>query len=404
MKKRLFVLGFFAHIFCSAQVYLKLSEDTLRAYTYSGGDEFNAPMLDEVAWKNGLGGRRVLMTQDLAFSPKNVEQKDGVINFIANKQDSNYVLFSSEVDSVFLKKEKMQLKDNRFMTRYSAGGIISRKKYHYGLYELRFKVEEGRGVWPAFWFYGGNKNEEIDVFELKCERNDQIHVDTHCPYGCDKGYRNNLGIKTNWGGWMPVSTFLHEGFNIMALEWKENELIWYINGFPLAYFEGTFPNPMSLFINTSVAKDGGAFKPGPDNTTLWPNTYSVDYLRIWQPLKPADDVIIKVSEHFAFPAEESTNNRAVPEKKSGYIYKKKKVKKIEGTITLSLSAQRRLCINVLGKLKKESSVIIKTRSTEQTFDDFQKEITLDLDKSETSFLVLVNTAGKQYSQEIKIQD
>ena len=31
--------------------------------------------------------------------------------------------------------------------------------------------------------------EEIDIFELKCENNDRIHVDVHCPSGCARGYR-----------------------------------------------------------------------------------------------------------------------------------------------------------------------------------------------------------------------
>lgn len=310
-----------------------------------------------------------------------------------------------EIDSNFLKREKMELKNNAFLTKYSAGAIVSRKKYHYGYYEIRFKVEEGRGIWPAFWFFGGEKNEEIDGFELKGEKNNQIHVDTHCPSGCDRGYKNNLGFNTNWGGWLPVTKQLHEGFNVMGLEWKQDELIWYLNGFPLAYFKGRFPNPMNLYLNTSVAKDGGPFKPGPDETTVWPNTYTVDYLRIWQPVAANTRIPLQQNENYVCSTEPAYKNMAVTRRKRGYMYKKREFGKTEGLVYLSHPSPGQLTIDVLGRLREAGTTIrLTAKNTDQTFTNFDQQIVAPLGKDDRELTLTVSTKKRQYTCTILLAD
>src|SRR5688572_20579765 len=104
MKQYLFLLlaiFFFSSLRC--QLLLKLENDTLIGYYYKGGDEFNESVLNTDMWINGLGGRRVLMSQDLAFSPLNVKLEEGLINFQATKKDSIYKLSDVEIDSTVLK-------------------------------------------------------------------------------------------------------------------------------------------------------------------------------------------------------------------------------------------------------------------------------------------------------------
>lgn len=388
-----------------SQIVLKISNDTIRSYVYTAGDEFNALSLNEKLWKNGLGNRRVIMSQDLAFSPKNVKIEQGLACFRASKEDSNYVLSGWEVDSSYLKKNKIQMPENKFMTKYSAGCIVSKTKFHYGLYELRFKVEEGQGIWPAFWFYGGNKNEEIDAFELKCEKNNQIHVDTHCPYGCDNGYKNNLGINTNWGGWIPITNYLHNGFNILLFEWKANELIWYINGYPLAYFKGSFANPMSLFLNTSVAKDGGAFKPGPNEKTSWPNTYYVDYLRIWQAVDASADLILKPNAELGFSNKFISDYSVVTKRKRGYMYRKKELNKEEGVISLMLSPQGKLTLTVLGKIQETiTGITVKGINTNCSLSEFKQEIQTDINLLDKELELEIVTKYKTYKKKLILKE
>jgi len=389
-----------------AQVVLKLIDGNLIPYAYSGGDEFNNNSIDENIWTNGFPWTRVIISQDLAFVQKNVLFKDGLVVLKANKEDSTYSLAPWEIDSTYLKKTKTTLPDKKFTAKYSVGCIVTKQKFHYGLYELRFKVDKGQGVWPAFWFYGGNKNEEIDCFELKDERNNEIHVDTHCPYGCDRGYKNKLGFNTNWGGWMRVSEYLHDGFNILHLEWRKDDLIWYINGYPLAYFKGAFPNPMNLFLNTSIAKDGGAFKPGPDETTTWPNHFSVDYLRRWYEIEKGKEVVLAANDNFSlsdkFPSKYSTK----PVKKRGLMYNKKEMNNMDGMISLNLSSSNKLTVNVLGNLKDVKTIITLKGTTSQKIIDLgntEKEIEKAIDPLDKEIELNVQVNGKTYTQKIALK-
>lgn len=396
-------LSLFTVISNTAQVLLKISNDSIIGYSYDGGEEFNSPVLDEKVWFNGLPWARVLMTQDVAFSKKNVLLKDGLINFVTLKEDSNYVLAPTEIDSAYLKKTKTKLVDNKFLAKYSVGCIMSRQKYHYGIYELRFQVDKGKGVWPAFWFYGGNKNEEIDCFELKNERNNEIHVDTHCPTGCDKGYKNKLGLNTNWGGWMPVTNFLQDGFNIMYLEWKKEEVVWYINGYPLAYFKGRFPNPMNLYLNNSVAKDGGAFKPGPDETTKWPNNYFVDYFRSWKEIEKGKEIKLIANNNLIVSDKFKSDYSNKPSKKRGLMYKKKKLETLDGMISLSLNSDFILNINILGNINDVNSTVkIKGATSGQILEvpKILKDQEVKLNPIDKEIEITIVTKEKSYTQKI----
>jgi beta-glucanase (GH16 family) len=385
----------------SAQLKLKLQGDSIIPYTYSGGDEFSGDQLNETEWKNGLEGRRVIMTQDLCFSPNNVMLEKGLIRFLAKKEDSIYVMYDWEIDSAFLKRTNTHLTESKFLTHYSAGSIMSKQKQHYGYYEIRFKVEEGRGIWPAFWFFGGKNNDEIDVFELKCEKNNSMHLDTHCPYGCDRGYKNKLGFKTNWGAWMPTSKYLHEGFNVMALDWKKDEVFWYLNGYPVAYFKGDFPTPMNLYLNTSVAKDGDAFDPGPDSTTKWPNTYFVDYLRVWQQILPTNQIALKINDDLMYSTEFVSDYQNRPTKKRGLLYWKRKLNPTEGSITLNIDSQAKLSLHVLGKCKDDKmSILIKGVNTNVTLTDFGKEILMPIDLRDVELEITISTLKRHYTQKI----
>ena len=298
------------------------------------------------------------------------------------------------------------MKNNEFLTKYSVGCIVSKNKYSYGIHEIRFKVEEGQGVWPAFWFFGGVKNEEIDIFELKDERNDDIHVDTHCPSGCDRGYKNKIGLNTNWGGWMPLTGYLHDGFNVMALEWRADELIWFINGYPLAYFKGKFENPMNVYLNTSVAKDGGAFKPGPSEKTKWPNTFCVDYYRFWKPVPDKKKLILKKDNASASSKQYNSTYSIKPAKKRGLMFKKSKLNPLEGNITVTRSSDHQIIVSALGKLK-ETGLKLKiegnTSKKNYAYDLLNEEVTIDIDTSDNQLNFTFITETASYTETLLLQ-
>ncbi len=382
----------------TAQLLFKISNDSLQAFTYAGGDEFNAQTLNSSFWKD-KPWPAINMSQEFVFTPQNIKLQDGLAVFIMSKKDSIYVVDPFEMDSNFLREKKLVLSDRKYRCYYTAGCALSQQKWHYGLYELRFKVEEGKGIWPAFWFYGGNKNEEIDAFELKGERNNEIHVDTHCPNGCDRGYKNKLGFSSNWGGWLPVSDYLHNGFNRMQLEWAPDGVTWYVNSRPLAWFKGSFSNPMNIYLNTQVAKDGRAFKPGPDETTPFPNNFYVDYLRIWKRTTEAVPLLVPQEFEQSDKFEEAYHTK--PTRKRGLMYSKKKFN-TEGMIHLSVSPNGKLRIKTSGELGHTgSSMELVWAGGNIVFTGFDKEQELKAASSE--YELIVKTKQKEYRQKFRIK-
>jgi beta-glucanase (GH16 family) len=330
------LLSVFSILNLPAQTLLLFEGDTVLRLTYAGGDEFNAGELDDSQWHNGTGGRRLILDQDVAFNTQFVSFDDGNIVFKSDRSDSVYVCSVYEMDTATFKRKGFSIEDRKFKVKYEAGGVRSKRKYHYGIYELRFKTEDTKGVWPAFWFYGGKANEEIDAFELKGERGDEVHVDTHCPAGCDHGYKNKLGLPASYGGWMKLSESLSAGYSVMHLIWRENEILWLVNGKPLSYFKGTFSNPMYLFLNTQVSRTGGAFGPGPDSTSTFPNRFYIDYFRCWT----FQDTVQKVSRG-ARRRQGLTHSKKfndafslTPRVKRGLMYNRNKFNASKGVVTV----------------------------------------------------------------------
>lgn len=400
MKNVLVILTVFLFSSAYSQLLFKLSSDSLKTFTYSGGDEFNVPILNTNYWKGPW--TRVNMSQNFRYNDENVILEEGLLNFVMLKKDSVYKIQPHEIDSAFIKEKKIGVQDYQYPLNYSAGMIISRQKFHYGIYELKFKVEEGKGVWPAFWFFGGNKNEEIDAFELKGEKNDQIHVDTHCPYGCDNGYKNKIGYKTSWGGWLPVSDYLHKGFNIVLLEWKPNEIWWYVNGYPIAYFKGTMPNPMNLFLNTQIAADGRAFKPGPDKNTSFPNNFYVDYIRAWKEMPMDSMPKLNKGNDLNLSSKFKTDYTIKPLTKRGLMYSRKKFNNEEGMVSVTLNRDGKMTVTVLGKLSNASLVMLKGKNKTYTVEDFSKENEFILQQDEKLLELIIKLGNKEIRKFFRI--
>ncbi len=340
----------FLPLFCNAQVSWQIKSDESVKWYYQFGDEFNDKTLDEKKWLNGLPWGNAVMSQDFVFANKNVEFNDGSIKFISNKEDYKIKLEPWQIDSVFLKKNKIELPNQIYTAKYTAGLISSKQKFKYGYFEIRFKSTGQRGTWPAFWLYGGEPNEEIDFFELKGELNNKIHVDVHCPNGCANYRGGFLNLKRDWGAWISAKNNLEDGWNIVSGEWDKGYVKWFLNGQPLAYFKGEFKTDQMLILNTAIAKDNGAFSPGPDESTKWPNAFEVDYVRVWS----KEDTISRYQNNYKL-FEKSVNNIAEEQlfqtemkKKENYVYNKQLISE-QGMITLLPIFYNKYSLSIQGK-------------------------------------------------------
>ncbi len=166
---------------------------------------------------------------------------------------------------------------------------INKADFTFGRIEARAKLPIGQGIWPAFWMlftnqtYGGwAASGEIDIMEYVGQTPNKVFGTIH--YG------------DNWPGnqykgndyFLPSGTF-HDGFHVFAIEWEPHEIRWYVDGILYSVQNdwystgGAYPAPFDhdfhILLNCAV---GGNLPGPPDGSTVFPQEYVIDYVRVYQ--------------------------------------------------------------------------------------------------------------------------
>ncbi len=116
--------------------------------------------------------------------------------------------------------------------RYYSGAINTRNKFEqaYGYYEIRCQLPKEEGFWTAFWLMTdgahlvgneGRDGTEIDIYESPYPHEDRIQHALHWD-----GY----GPEHKSAGHAPYIKDIYTGFHTFALEWNEDEYIFYVDG------------------------------------------------------------------------------------------------------------------------------------------------------------------------------
>jgi beta-glucanase (GH16 family) len=172
-----------------------------------------------------------------------------------------------------------------FAESYTSGRIttLGKKEYTYGRVEIRAKLPQGQGVWPALWMLGANIGSvnwpscgEIDIMELLGHQPEKVYGTVHWD---DNGHAY-IGSNTSLAG----STF-NTDFHLFTLVWTPNRMTWMVDREPYYTLTRTeiskFPFDLPEFLIFNVAV--GGYWPGPpDGTTLFPQHMLVDYVRWYQ--------------------------------------------------------------------------------------------------------------------------
>ena len=174
--------------------------------------------------------------------------------------------------------------------QYTSARIITRGKFAqaYGRFEARIAIPRGQGVWPAFWLLGEDIKEkgwpecgEIDVMENIGREPAVVHGTLHGP-----GYSGSEGIGKPFEevNGHPISS----DFHLFAVEWEPNKIRWYVDD---KLYEtrtsadlppGTkwvYDHPFYLILNLAI---GGAWPGSPDDTSKFPQSMTVDYVRVYK--------------------------------------------------------------------------------------------------------------------------
>jgi beta-glucanase (GH16 family) len=172
---------------------------------------------------------------------------------------------------------------------YTSARLITKGKgdWLYGRMEIKAKLPDGRGMWPAIWMlstdwlYGGwPKSGEIDIMENVGYDPFVIVASAHT-----ESYNHVLG--TQKSSRMTVNTCYSE-YHVYSLEWDETEYRVYVD--ESLYFtfsnEGTgykvwpFDKRFHILLNVAVGGNWGGAQ-GIDDS-IFPRSMMVDYVRVYQ--------------------------------------------------------------------------------------------------------------------------
>jgi beta-glucanase (GH16 family) len=332
------------------QVMWQIKKDTIVKWYYFDGDEFNGSSVDQEKWIPAYSYSKVNYRFDYLMTPKRLEYGNGICKFTCYQDTGLAEIAGWQLDSNFRKEYGPSIVDgNKFRYLYTCGNVWSKGQYGKGYFEMRFKTTDCYGMWPAFWLYGNNQKDEIDFFELKGEREKSIHVATHCPSGCDNNYKHSLFPKP-FSGWIKANADLTKDYNVISGEWQDGYVKWYLNGEGIAYFDGDFASQqMSLIIGTGPAKKGFGFAPGINETSYFPNSLDVDYVRVWyKEGTPKGEIKGNKETSFDYLKTE-TKKDASPRKKIGYMFSKKAFKGEDLTVSVLPASGKNIIVTALGK-------------------------------------------------------
>ena len=167
-------------------------------------DEFNGSSLNRTKWNAGDPWGKARNTELQAYVEQAVEVRGGSLRIVAKKEQAQY---------------DKKLRD------YTSGMVTTYKKFsqEYGRFEVRCRVPNGKGLWPAFWLLPEKGwPPEIDILEILGHETNTIYFTHHW-----KGSKGKL-LKDSgtWKGKIDFAKDMH----VIAVEWTPKYISWEVDG------------------------------------------------------------------------------------------------------------------------------------------------------------------------------
>ena len=170
--------------------------------------------------------------------------------------------------------------------RYASARISTKTlmAWSKGYFEVRAKVPCARGMWPAIWMLpvrgAWPAAGEIDIMEQLGREHDLIHSTLH--YAADDGKHVSTSASANVAS-------VCRGFHRYQMRWEDKAITFGVDdrAFQRIDTSGIGPKgqpvfgaPFYIILNLAVGGDWAGTQ-GIDDAAL-PQTFSIDYIRIWK--------------------------------------------------------------------------------------------------------------------------
>jgi beta-glucanase (GH16 family) len=237
-------------------------------------DDFDADELDQSKWSYQLGdgchisqnlcgwGNNEL--QYYTEREQNISVEDGFLTITAHEEDYE----GSDYTSARIR-------------------TIQKGDWRFGRIEVRAKLPQGQGIWPAIWmlptdenFGGWPQSGEIDIMEMVGHEPETVHGTIH--FGDPWPNNQNEGEP-----YSLESGIFADNYHVFSIEWEQNKIEFFVDG--NLFFTVTpstvspkqypFNDKFHLIMNIAV---GGNWPGNPNSSTEFPQTMSIDYVRVYQ--------------------------------------------------------------------------------------------------------------------------
>ncbi len=244
-----------------------ITPESYTGYDLVWRDEFNGNSLNMADWRfeMGAGGWGNQELQYYTDRSENLQVSNGNLIIEAREEAFNGAPYTSA----------------RIIT-------LGKQSFTHGRVDIRAILPEGQGIWPALWMLGENITTigwpacgEIDIMELVGHEPETVHGTAHWgPQG--QTFSINKGEPYSLTGGQKFS----DEYHVFSIIWEPNSIKWYVDDnhyFTLtnADVNGAYPFDADFFFIFNIAV-GGVWPGNPDATTQFPQTMTVDYVRIFQ--------------------------------------------------------------------------------------------------------------------------
>jgi len=289
----------------SALLALPAASQTEPGWTLVWSDEFDGTAIDPAKWTHAVdcwgGGNEE--RQCYTDRTENSSVGNGMLAITARLEPSRGPAFPAD-QRTDAKKQKAEAKKP-----FSSAKLSTRGKgdWRYGRFEIRAKLPEGQGSWPAIWMlptdsvYGPwAASGEIDIMEA-------VNLGEPVARGSTRIDNRILGT-LHFGGTWPNNTQLSvdtalppstDGFHTYRLDWSAGLMRWSIDGKVFATQTAAdwsrkarkdgnvsnqpFDQPFHLILNLAI---GGGLPEGRNlggvSNTGFPKQMLVDWVRVYR--------------------------------------------------------------------------------------------------------------------------